>query len=61
MVLVEGTLQNPVDSAPAEADGELKVANLVRHHIQQQMCKHIRVLCRHFEMVPSRVLKPSAW
>ena len=24
MVLVEGTLQNPVDSAPAEADGELK-------------------------------------
>ena len=24
MVLVEGTLQNPVDSAPADADGELK-------------------------------------
>ena len=24
MVLVEGTLQNPADSAPAEADGELK-------------------------------------
>ena len=24
MVLVEGTLQSPVDSAPAEADGELK-------------------------------------
>ena len=24
MVLVEGTLQNPADSAPAEADGEPK-------------------------------------
>ena len=24
MVLVEGTLQHPADSAPAEADGELK-------------------------------------
>ena len=42
MVLVEGTLQNPVESAPAEADGELMstksyIEPYMRHRLRDKL------------------------
>ena len=39
MVLVEGTLQNPADSAPAEADGEPKsdAEPYMRHRLRDRV------------------------
>ena len=62
MVLVEGTLQNLVDSAPAEADGELKSNKsdsepYMRHRLRDRL-SFWRDGRQNLNLKPSLNLKP---
>ena len=51
MVLVEGTLQNPVDSAPAEAesDGELNPLQLLNICVNAQL-NFVQKMCSNYPL-----------